>query len=151
VVNATRDVIALLQTGMKESIIATSFEGGGEIMCVPEEFNQVLTNLVQNALDALPADGAGRVDVRIWNEEAALLLSVKDNGCGITPEQRNKIFTPFYTTKEVGKGMGLGLSIVWRVVTSIGGTVQVASQPGEGTEFKLRLPALSVPERRASA
>jgi signal transduction histidine kinase len=69
-------------------------------------------------------------------------LSVIDNGTGITPEDRARIFTPFFTRKAPGKGMGLGLTIVWRVAQALGGTVSVDSEPGRGATFTLRLPRL---------
>jgi signal transduction histidine kinase len=140
VFEAARDVVAMLQTGVTSPVVETSFEGDGQLQCVPEEFNQVLTNLIQNALDAVPRDGTGRVRVTGSNVDGALVISVNDNGSGIRPEERAKIFTAFYTTKEVGKGMGLGLTIVRRVVTSLGGTVDVSSPASGGTEFTLRIP-----------
>jgi signal transduction histidine kinase len=137
---SARDVIATLSQGLERPIVEFSFEGDGSLECVPEEFNQVLTNLIQNALDAIPEDGTGSVRVAGACDGSTLTLSVKDNGSGIAPEDRARIFTPFYTTKDVGKGMGLGLTIVRRVVTSLGGSVDVASQVGVGTEFTLRIP-----------
>lgn len=137
---ATRDVAAVLQSGLDRPIVELSFEGDGRLVCVPEEINQVLTNLIQNAIDALPKDGTGRVRVSVIGRNGYLVLSIRDNGSGIRPEERAKIFTPFFTTKEVGVGMGLGLTIVHRVVSSLGGTVGVASEVGQGTEFTLRIP-----------
>jgi signal transduction histidine kinase len=135
-----RDVASMLQTGMTTPLIGTSFQGEGTIECVPEEMTQVLTNLIQNALDAIPRDGTGWVRVSGKVENGSVVLSVKDNGCGVSPENRAKLFTPFYTTKEVGVGMGLGLTIVHRVVRSLGGNVSLTSQVGTGTEFTIRLP-----------
>jgi signal transduction histidine kinase len=140
VFQATRDVVSMLQACAAEPMFETSFEGDSDIECVPEEFNQILTNLVQNAIDAVPRDGTGRIRVTGTNDGANLVLSVQDNGVGIRSEDRNKIFTPFYTTKDVGAGMGLGLTIVHRVVTSLGGTVTVTSNLGAGSEFTLRIP-----------
>ena len=120
--------------------VETDFEGNGQLECVPEEFNQVLTNLVQNAIEASPEDGTGRVQLRGWSQDGQLLLSVKDNGPGIKPEDRARIFTPFFTTKGPGRGMGLGLTIAWRVVQSLGGTLEIESTPGHGACFTLRVP-----------
>ncbi|MFT3925804.1 MAG: ATP-binding protein [Myxococcales bacterium] len=135
----TRDVVSMLE-GVAQRTIELSFEGEGSVECVPDELSQVLTNLVQNAIDATPADGTGNVQVRGSYEGGTFVFSVRDNGHGISPEDRAKIFTPFYTTKDVGKGMGLGLTIVRRVVTALGGTVTLTSQVGKGTEFMLRIP-----------
>ena len=140
VFEATRDVASVLQAGLARPVIEMTFEGDGQLECVPEEMNQVLTNLLQNALDALPRDGTGHVRVTASIRDEVLVLSIRDNGSGIRPEVRAKIFTPFFTTKDVGEGMGLGLSIVHRVVASLGGTVAVTSEVGQGTEFTLRIP-----------
>jgi signal transduction histidine kinase len=134
-----RDVVAMLE-GTAQRTISMTFEGDGRMECVPDEVNQVLTNLIQNAIDATASDGTGRVEVRGIEQSGELVISVIDNGHGVRPEVRSKIFTPFYTTKEVGKGMGLGLTIVRRVVASLGGTVHLTSQVGAGSEFTLKLP-----------
>jgi signal transduction histidine kinase len=111
----------------------------GTVECVAEELNQVLTNLVQNAIEAVP-DGTGRVRIAGRVEGQELLLSVKDNGPGIPPDVQARLFTPFFTTKGPGAGMGLGLTIVRRVVQSLSGTLQVVSAPGAGAEFVVRVP-----------
>jgi len=78
------------------------------------------------------------VRVSGFREDDQLVLSVKDNGPGIRPEDIQRIFTPFFTTKGPGRGMGMGLTIVWRIVQNLGGTLEV--KPGPGAEFVLRLP-----------
>jgi signal transduction histidine kinase len=89
------------------------------------------------------------VHARIEGEE--LVLKVRDNGHGIKAEDRARIFTPFFTTKGPGRGMGMGLTIVWRVVKSLGGTLDVDSEVGRGTEFTVRVPrSQSRPERPAA-
>jgi signal transduction histidine kinase len=143
VFEAATDVVTMLNTDAALRV-ETSFEGNGHIECVPEEFNQVLTNLIQNAIDAVPHDGTGRVRVAGSRSGGLVIVSVQDNGPGIPADARSRIFTPFYTTKEVGKGMGLGLTIVRRVVLSLGGTVDVASS-ASGTEFTLRIPHAARP------
>jgi signal transduction histidine kinase len=135
-----RDVASMLQVGMATPVIGTSFEGDGTLECVPEEMTQALTNLIQNALDAIRRDGTGWVRVSGRVEDDAIVISVEDNGTGVRPEDRAKLFTPFFTTKEVGVGMGLGLTIVNRVVRSLGGTISVSSEIGSGTQFLVRLP-----------
>jgi len=75
-------------------------------------------------------------------EDGRLVLSVKDNGHGIRPEDRARLFTPFFTTKGPGRGMGMGLTIAWRVVQSLGGTLDIDSAPGQGACFTLRVPRL---------
>jgi signal transduction histidine kinase len=104
----------------------------------PTQFNQVMVNLVMNGLHAMP-DG-GRLTIQTLVQNDFLVLIVEDTGVGMDEEVRKKIFTPFFTTKEVGQGTGLGLSVVHGIVTSHGGSIQVESKPGRGTRFEIRLP-----------
>jgi signal transduction histidine kinase len=102
------------------------------------ELNQIWANLIDNALDAIPA--SGRVEVRANRDHERLAVRVIDNGTGIPPEVRERIFDPFFTTKPVGLGTGLGLDIVRRLVRHNNGEIAVESQPGR-TEFRVVLPA----------
>jgi signal transduction histidine kinase len=136
--------IVLPATG-RDVRVELDLAGDGALECVPEEFNQVLTNLVQNAIEAV-AEGTGVVRVEGRSEGATLVLSVKDNGPGISPEAQGRLFTPFFTTKGPDRGMGLGLTISRRVVQSLGGTLQVVSTPGRGAEFTVRVPRRRPPD-----
>ena len=107
--------------------------------------NQIWTNLLDNAIDAAPS--GGRIVLKTWAEPSPhhlqdidLCILVCDNGGGIPPETQPHIFDPFYTTKPVGIGTGLGLGIAHRIVEQIGGSILFSSVPGE-TEFVVRLPA----------
>jgi signal transduction histidine kinase len=107
--------------------------------------NQIWTNLLDNAIDAVPQHGIIRV--RTWSEKAPndpthtdLCISVSDNGGGIPLESQSHIFDPFYTTKPVGIGTGIGLGIVQRIVEEYGGVIRFSSEPGN-TEFVVRLPS----------
>ncbi|TGD77557.1 sensor histidine kinase [Hymenobacter wooponensis] len=100
--------------------------------------NQVWTNLIDNALDALPLTG-GKLTVRVEQRENCLLVSVQDNGTGINAEVLAHLFEPFYTTKPLGEGSGLGLDIARRIVLEHGGRLEVTSEPGR-TEFTTWLP-----------
>lgn len=102
------------------------------------ELNQVWTNLIDNAIDAV--DGDGEITVRTHVEGSQVVVEVVDDGPGIAREAQVHVFEPFYTTKEVGAGSGLGLDIVRRVVAAHGGGISVRSEPGE-TRFTVRLPA----------
>ncbi|MCC6748005.1 MAG: response regulator [Deltaproteobacteria bacterium] len=113
------------------------------VRCVPEEMHQVIRNLTQNALDAV-GDG-GKVVVRTRRAGERVVLEVSDDGPGIPRELLTRIFTPFFTTKAPGKGMGLGLAIVHQVVTQAGGTIVAESEAGHGTTFRVELPAPSLP------
>ena len=102
------------------------------------ELNQVWTNLIDNAIDAV--DGQGRITVRTASENGRVLVEVADDGPGIPEDMRKRIFEPFYTTKDVGKGTGLGLDISYRVVVEDHkGDIRVLSEPGD-TRFQVRLP-----------
>jgi signal transduction histidine kinase len=102
------------------------------------ELSQVWTNLIDNAIDAV--DGQGRITLRTASEDGRVLVEVSDDGPGIPDDARKRIFEPFYTTKEVGKGTGLGLDIAYRVVVEDHkGDIQVLSEPGD-TRFQVRLP-----------
>jgi two-component system NtrC family sensor kinase len=104
----------------------------------PAQMNQVLVNLVVNALQAMPKGGKLRIET--FSQGEAVVLAVEDSGVGIPPEHLGKIFTPFFTTKEVGQGTGLGLPVVHGIVSSHGGRIQVESQPGRGTRLEIHLP-----------
>ena len=101
------------------------------------ELNQVWTNLLDNAADAV--DGRGNIIVRAYSETGRVVVEVVDDGPGIPREARERVFEPFYTTKEVGSGTGLGLDVVRRIVGAHAGEVYVRSEPGE-TRFTVRLP-----------
>jgi signal transduction histidine kinase len=108
------------------------------IMANGAELNQVWTNLIDNAIDAI--DGRGQIVIRTRREENFIVVDVEDHGPGIPAEVRSRIFDPFYTTKEPGKGTGLGLDIVRRIVVEgHHGDVSVDSEPGR-TRFSVRLP-----------
>ncbi len=106
------------------------------------ELQQVVVNLVRNGLEAVEEhrpDGLVRVTAR--GDGDVVVIEVSDDGPGIPADILKDIFDPFFTTKPPGKGTGLGLNIVWRLVTRYGGTVSVASEVGVGTTFTVRLPA----------
>jgi signal transduction histidine kinase len=102
------------------------------------ELNQVWTNLIDNAIDAM--EGKGKLTIRTAREPEAALVEIEDTGSGIPEDIRSRIFEPFFTTKSVGKGTGLGLDIVYRIVTRRHhGQIRVDSKPGQ-TRFQVRLP-----------
>lgn len=103
------------------------------------QLRQVLLALLMNALDATRA--GGHIDVETGRRDPGqVVLAVRDDGHGIPPEIRDKIFSPFFTTKPFGEGTGLGLAICHGIVTSHGGTIEVESEPGQGTRFSVLLP-----------
>jgi signal transduction histidine kinase len=101
------------------------------------ELNQVWTNIIDNAIDAM--GGNGELRVRTYREDDCVVVEIRDNGPGISPEVRPHIFEPFFTTKGVGEGTGLGLDTVQRIVKKHRGNIQVESKPGD-TSFQVWLP-----------
>lgn len=108
------------------------------VTCYAAKINQVVMNLLTNAIDA--CSEGGTVTVRTRAEDQGVRIEVADNGCGIGPEHRDRIFDPFYTTKPVGQGTGLGLSISYGIIQDHGGTIEVESTAGRGTCFTIHLP-----------
>ncbi|MCF8175925.1 MAG: bacteriohemerythrin [Burkholderiaceae bacterium] len=113
--------------------------------CIPSQINQVLMNLMVNAAQAI--EGRGSITLRTGVVGDKVWIEVVDTGKGMTTEIRRRIFEPFYTTKPVGKGTGLGLSVTWDIVERHGGSIEVESEPGRGSTFRLTLPV----ERAAPA
>lgn len=108
------------------------------VRCIPAQINQVFMSLLLNAAQSLTSPGTitlatGHTAHRVWVE-------VRDSGCGMDEATRQRIFEPFFTTRPVGRGVGLGLSLVWDIVKKHGGTIEVASEPGQGSTFRIWLP-----------
>ncbi len=101
------------------------------IKALEGELNQVWTNLISNALDALPDDGTGKLTIRSYRRRDNICLEFEDNGTGIPQDIQSRIFDPFFTTKGIGEGTGMGLDIVHRVLKRHGGSVSVESEPGK--------------------
>ncbi|MEY3867942.1 MAG: hypothetical protein RLZZ338_1833 [Cyanobacteriota bacterium] len=108
-----------------------------DILCYPDELNQVWTNLLHNSLHAMNYQGILKIEVT--QQEENIIVSVIDNGKGIPPEILPKIFQPYFTTKPAGEGSGLGLQIVKKIIDKHGGKIEVDSQPGQ-TTFSIFLP-----------
>ena len=137
--------LEMLRGRLKRHRIEVVVEPGlvPSIVCVPAQISQVLLNLLINATQAVessdrPEGGWIRFSCESLGGTVALVIS--DNGGGIRPEDLPKLFDPFFTTKQVGEGTGLGLWICHGIVTSHGGRIDVESQPGQGTTFRIVLP-----------
>lgn len=110
------------------------------VPCDPTQIEQVLIALVMNAIDAMPHGGRLKLATRLANEASHVEFEVRDDGPGIAPEILPQIFEPFVTTKESGRGVGLGLAISRGIVERHGGQIVVQSKPGQGTAFTVTLP-----------
>jgi CheY-like chemotaxis protein len=104
---------------------------------------QVLLNLLVNAAQAIPEGRAddNRIHLHAFVQGAQVIIEVSDTGTGMTPDVQRRLFTPFFTTKPVGVGTGLGLSVCQRIISQHGGTISVTSRAGKGTTFRVSLPA----------
>ena len=109
-----------------------------EIVADPVQLNQVLVNLVVNALQSIKGEGTITIQTKFNDQEVCLI--VEDTGSGMSKEVLDNIFTPFFTTKDIGCGTGLGLPVVHGIVTGHGGVINVESKVGQGTRFEIRLP-----------
>jgi signal transduction histidine kinase len=115
----------------------------------PSQIEQVIVNLAVNARDAMPNGGVLTLATSIVPGEEGrpgiALLTVADTGVGMDDAIRDRIFAPFFTTKERGQGTGLGLATVKNIVTEAGGSISLDSEPGKGTTFRVHLPLVKGP------
>ncbi len=112
----------------------------GTVECIPQEFHEVVSNLIQNAIDAT-AEGQ-RIWVTTTPQDELVQIEVRDEGHGIPDDVKERIFSPMFTTKAPGKGMGMGLTITYQLIRKIGGDIKVHSRPGEGTTFTILWPRM---------
>lgn len=131
-------VLTLYHSQLKQGVeVKKHYESVPAILCYPEELSQVWSNLIHNALQAMNYRGV--LEIRVCNQPQHIVVQITDSGCGIAPDIQNKIFQPFFTTKPIGEGSGLGLDIVQRIVAKHQGRVEFASRPGH-TTFSVCLP-----------
>jgi two-component system NtrC family sensor kinase len=110
-----------------------------EVMLDADQMRQVFLNIINNARDAFDGQ-AGAITLATRCDGEFVRVSITDTGKGMTSEQMEKIFLPFYTTKDVGKGTGLGLSISLSIIEAVGGRIEVQSMPGAGSSFTIVIP-----------
>jgi signal transduction histidine kinase len=123
----------------------TLADDAGAISMLPQSIQQVLVNLIRNALDATESVPHPTLRIRTARDESAVVIEVADNGTGITPRDLKHLFEPFFTTKPVGKGTGLGLSISYSLIARHGGSISATSKTNEGATFRIKLPATDAP------
>ena len=110
-----------------------------EVLTDGHQFQQVVLNIMNNAIDAI-SDVPGQIGIATRCADGNLRIGISDAGKGMSLEQLDKIFLPFFTTKGVGKGTGLGLSVSYGIVESLGGDIEVESEVGRGTTFTIVFP-----------
>jgi two-component system NtrC family sensor kinase len=119
------------------------------VACLPGQLNQVFLNLLVNAVQSHPSRGT--VTIRTGRDGDSVWVQIQDTGAGIPPENLARIFDPFYTTKKVGVGPGLGLSVSYSIIQQHGGSIEVSSEVGKGSIFTVRLPIdAQRPDERAA-
>ncbi len=143
------EVLLLLSKEFKNHrlhIIKDYADGLPEIKIVADQIKQVLLNLLQNAVAASPPNSSITITTRVMNHQ--LVISIKDQGDGITPENQRHIFEPFFTTKSEVKGTGLGLSVSFGIIKSHNGEIALESSPDQGSTFTILLPLNRTVERK---
>jgi two-component system, cell cycle sensor histidine kinase and response regulator CckA len=134
--NVTRVLQPLL--GDNIELLTRLDSGLRRVSANPHQIGQVIMNLVVNARDAMPQ--GGHLTIETANVGQVVMLAVSDTGCGMDNETRARLFEPYFTTKEPGRGSGVGLATVYDVVTQFGGQISVMSDAGAGSTFKIYLP-----------
>jgi signal transduction histidine kinase len=139
--------LMILKPQLKDRItIHKEYRAGGIIECNIGQLNQVFLNCLANAAQAIPDKGNIRITTR--EEKKKVVIEITDDGIGMTEEVMKKIFDPFFTTKDVGRGTGLGMSISYSIIKNHGGKIEVASEAGRGSAFKIILPIGKEDEKR---
>jgi signal transduction histidine kinase len=136
--------LTLYQNQLKQGVqVIRNYAKLPPVLCYPDELNQVWTNLIHNALQAMEYRGTLSIEVTAIDQQAK--ISLTDSGKGIPEEIQAKIFEPFFTTKPSGEGSGLGLDIVKKIIKKHDGQITVESQPGR-TTFNVFLPIQPIKE-----
>jgi len=136
--------LLLLKSKIGDVKLIKKLENLPQIECYPGKINQLVLNIVDNAIFAIKEKGIplteGEIEVKTVAKENEVVLTIKDNGVGMNEQTKQKIFDPFFTTKDVGEGTGLGLSIVFGIIKKHNAIIEITSELGIGTEFKISLP-----------
>jgi two-component system, NtrC family, sensor kinase len=132
-------VLTIYHNAMKHGVdLVKEYTFVDSILCYPDELNQVWTNLINNALQAM--EYKGRIEIGVKSKNDQVIVSIKDSGKGIPMEIQDKVFKPFFTTKPAGEGSGLGLDIVKKIIDKHHGKIYFTSELGVGTTFFVELP-----------
>jgi two-component system, NtrC family, sensor kinase len=146
------DTIQLLESQLRNTQIEVVRSYSAELPLVPgnaPKLQQVFMNLILNARDAM-SEG-GRLDISTESDEDSVIIKFRDSGMGIDPEHLTKIYDPFFTTKQIGKGTGLGLAVSYGIIKDHSGNIDVESKLGEGALFMITLPLATARQQLATA
>jgi signal transduction histidine kinase len=146
------DTIQLLDAQLRNTQIEVVRQFADALPLAPgnaPKLQQVFMNLIINARDAM-SEG-GRLEISTEANDDFVILRFRDTGVGIAPEHLSRIYDPFFTTKQIGKGTGLGLAVSYGIVQDHGGHINVESKPGEGTLFQITLPLATTRQQLATA
>ena len=138
---ALEEAVQLASFDERSKGVEMVYEPSADLPClraIPGELDQVLLNLLLNALDAMP--GGGTLTVRARRAGKSLLLKIRDTGVGIPPDVGQRVFQPYFTTKDPGRGTGMGLAVSYAIIRRLGGTIEYDSTVGKGTVFTVILP-----------
>src|SRR5205085_12514830 len=148
------DTLQLLEPQLRRSqieLVRDYEEGLPKVFGNAGKLQQVFTNLILNARDAIPAGGRITLSMRSNTDDDSVTIEIADTGIGIAPENVAKIYDPFYTTKGIGRGTGLGLAVTYGIVQEHSGHITVESMPGKGTTFRITLPTAHARTRLQAA
>lgn len=146
------DTIQLLDAQLRNTQIEVRRSYDERLPAIPvnaAKLQQVFMNLILNARDAMPEGGA--LEIRTEADANSVSIRFADNGIGIEPEHISRIYDPFFTTKQIGKGTGLGLAVSYGIIQDHGGHISVESRQGEGTTFLISLPRITARQQLATA
>jgi two-component system C4-dicarboxylate transport sensor histidine kinase DctB len=137
-----QDAIELMSNQIQEQHCTLSYQATDSkvfVLAEPIRLEQVMVNLISNAVDALSSSPLKQLSIIVYEHDDKIMIDVKDTGIGIEEDNLEQIFDPFFTQKEVGQGLGLGLSISYNIVQDFGGQIRVTSTPENGSRFTLEL------------
>jgi signal transduction histidine kinase len=138
IVNST---LPLLYNSYKDRIdIQKDLASGVEIRGDSVKLHQIVLNIISNSIDAIQTKGSITITTKLNSEKNIAILEINDDGCGMSEDVVKKIYDPFFTTKETGKGTGLGLYLTYQLVKFHGGNIKAESVLDKGTKFKVELP-----------
>ncbi|MFZ4538287.1 ATP-binding protein [Propionivibrio sp.] len=137
--HALESTLNVVSSELKDKLeVRKEFGEVSPVRCIPAQINQVFMNLLVNAAQAIPEQG--KITLRTRHEGENVCVEITDTGTGIPQDIINRIFDPFFTTKPAGTGTGLGLSITHGIIRKHNGRIEVASEPGKGTTFRIVMP-----------